>query len=85
MSADTDEVLVRVKRGVGFLTLNRPKAINSLNQTMVTAIDAAHIRGEDVPDLVLVEDAREARVAVGHVDLPAGMMTRDFHSKTDQD
>jgi beta-lactamase superfamily II metal-dependent hydrolase len=47
--------------------------------------DAAHIGGEDVPDLVLVEDAREARVAVGHVDLPAGMMTRDFHSKTDQD
>lgn len=41
MSADTDEVLVRVERGVGFLTLNRPKAINSLTQTMVTALDAA--------------------------------------------
>ncbi|MBU3750565.1 MAG: enoyl-CoA hydratase/isomerase family protein [Mycobacterium sp.] len=41
MSADTAEVLVRVERGVGFLTLNRPAAINSLNQTMVSALDAA--------------------------------------------
>lgn len=41
MSADTDEVLVRVERGVGFLTLNRPQAINSLNHSMVTALDTA--------------------------------------------
>jgi len=41
VSADTDEVLVRVERGVGFLTLNRPQAINSLNHPMVAAIDAA--------------------------------------------
>ena len=34
MSAATDEVLVRVERGVGFLTLNRPKAINSLEYTL---------------------------------------------------
>ncbi|MFM9034798.1 MAG: enoyl-CoA hydratase/isomerase family protein [Mycobacterium sp.] len=40
MSADTDEILVRVEHGVGFLTLNRPQAINSLTQTMVTAMDA---------------------------------------------
>ena len=39
MSADTDEVLVRVERGVGFLTLNRPQAINSLNQNMVNVAD----------------------------------------------
>jgi len=38
---DTDEILTRVDGGVGFLTLNRPKAINSLTQTMVTAMDAA--------------------------------------------
>jgi len=38
---DTDEILTRVDGGVGFLTLHRPKAINSLTQTMVTAMDAA--------------------------------------------
>ncbi len=37
---DTDEVLTHVDGGVGVITLNRPKALNSLNQTMVTAIDA---------------------------------------------
>ncbi|HXY64127.1 MAG TPA: enoyl-CoA hydratase/isomerase family protein, partial [Mycobacterium sp.] len=31
----TDEVLRRVEDGVGFVTLNRPEAINSLNQGMV--------------------------------------------------
>jgi enoyl-CoA hydratase len=40
VSADTDEVLVRVERGIGFLTLNRPQAINSLNRTMVSVLDA---------------------------------------------
>jgi enoyl-CoA hydratase len=32
---ESDEVLSRVENGVGFATLNRPKAINSLNQGMV--------------------------------------------------
>ena len=40
MSADIDEILTHLDGGVGFLTLNRPKAINSLTQTMVTAMDA---------------------------------------------
>ncbi len=39
MTADTDEVLTRVHGGVGLATLNRPKAINSLNHTMVTVLD----------------------------------------------
>ncbi len=39
MSTDNDEVLVRVERGIGFLTLNRPQAINSLNQNMVSVLD----------------------------------------------
>lgn len=38
---DSDEVLTRVEDGVGFLTLNRPKAINSLTHTMVTAMTTA--------------------------------------------
>ena len=41
MSAEPEDVLVRVERGVGFLTLNRPQAINSLNHPMVATIDAA--------------------------------------------
>jgi enoyl-CoA hydratase/carnithine racemase len=37
---ESDEVLSRVQDGVGFLTLNRPKAINSLNQGMVDELTA---------------------------------------------
>jgi len=32
---ESDDILSRVEDGVGFVTLNRPKAINSLNQGMV--------------------------------------------------
>ena len=56
MSADTDEVLARVDGGVGFITLNRPKAINSLTQTMVTAMDAtlaAWAQDDDVRAVVV--------------------------------
>jgi enoyl-CoA hydratase len=38
VAADTDEILARVDGGVGFLTLNRPKAINSLTHSMVTTL-----------------------------------------------
>ncbi|SUA14187.1 enoyl-CoA hydratase/carnithine racemase [Mycolicibacterium aichiense] len=41
VTAESDEVLTRVDGGVGFLTLNRPKAINSLTHTMVTIITKA--------------------------------------------
>jgi len=37
---ESDEVLSRVVDGVGFVTLNRPKAINSLNQGMVDELRA---------------------------------------------
>jgi enoyl-CoA hydratase len=37
---ESDEVLSRVDDGVGFVTLNRPKAINSLNQGMVNELAA---------------------------------------------
>lgn len=36
-----DEIVTRVDGGVGFITLNRPKAINSLTHQMVTAMTAA--------------------------------------------
>jgi enoyl-CoA hydratase len=40
LSNDTEEILTRIDGSVGFVTLNRPKAINSLTQGMVTAMDA---------------------------------------------
>ncbi len=38
VTAQSDEILTRVDGGVGFVTLNRPKAINSLTHTMVTVM-----------------------------------------------
>ncbi|KKC05445.1 enoyl-CoA hydratase/isomerase family protein [Mycobacterium nebraskense] len=40
MTDESDEVLTRVDGNVGLITLNRPKAINSLNQQMVDALRA---------------------------------------------
>jgi enoyl-CoA hydratase len=40
LTNDTEEILTRIDGRVGFVTLNRPKAINSLTQGMVTAMDA---------------------------------------------
>ena len=56
MSADTDEILTHVDGGVGLLTLNRPKAINSLTHAMVTAMDAtlaAWATDDDVMSVVV--------------------------------
>jgi enoyl-CoA hydratase len=36
--AENEDVLVTVENGIGLITLNRPKAINSLTHPMVTAI-----------------------------------------------
>lgn len=67
MSADTEEVLVRVERGVGFLTLNRPKAINSLNHSMVTMLDSGLTawEGDDEVRAVLVNGAGERGLCAG--------------------
>lgn len=67
MSADTDEILARVDGGVGFLTLNRPKAINSLTQVMVTAMDSA-LRGwagDDAVRAVVVSGSGERGLCAG--------------------
>jgi enoyl-CoA hydratase len=37
---ESDDIRSHVENGVGFVTLNRPKAINSLNQTMVDGLRA---------------------------------------------
>ncbi|MDT5139973.1 MAG: enoyl-CoA hydratase [Mycobacterium sp.] len=43
---ESDEVLTGVDGNVGYVTLNRPKAINSLNQTMVDLLSSVLIRWE---------------------------------------
>ncbi|MGB8387749.1 enoyl-CoA hydratase/isomerase family protein [Mycobacterium sp.] len=47
MTDESDEVLTRVNGSVGLITLNRPKAINSLNQHMVDALSAVLTRWQD--------------------------------------
>ncbi len=47
MTEESDEVLTRVDGGIGLITLNRPKAINSLNQQMVEALSAVLTRWEN--------------------------------------
>jgi enoyl-CoA hydratase len=41
VAAENEDVLVSAENGVGLLTLNRPKAINSLNHGMVTTLAKA--------------------------------------------
>ena len=47
MTTESDEILTRVDHGVGLITLNRPKAINSLTHTMVTALSKVLTEWED--------------------------------------
>ncbi|MBO0883600.1 MAG: enoyl-CoA hydratase/isomerase family protein [Mycobacterium sp.] len=63
----SDEILSRVDAGVGFLTLNRPKAINSLNQNMVTALSAALTRWarDDAVRAVVLSGAGERGLCAG--------------------
>ena len=67
MSADTDEILARVDGGVGFLTLNRPKALNSLTHTMVTALDTTLTAwsDDDTVRAVVVNGAGERGLCAG--------------------
>lgn len=67
MTAENDEVLTRIDAGVGLITLNRPKAINSLTHGMVTAMDAA-LRGwadDDAVATVVLTGAGERGLCAG--------------------
>ncbi|WP_122444258.1 enoyl-CoA hydratase/isomerase family protein [Mycobacterium attenuatum] len=67
MTGESDEVLTHVDGGVGFITLNRPKAINSLNQTMVDLLSTVLIRWErdDEVRAVVVSGAGERGLCAG--------------------
>jgi len=67
VSADIDEILTHLDGGVGFLTLNRPKAINSLTQTMVTARDATLTTWatDDAVQAVVVSGAGDRGLCAG--------------------
>ena len=54
MTDESDDILRRVDNGIGFLTLNRPKAINSLNQNMVDGLGAALTQWQQDPDVSAV-------------------------------
>lgn len=64
---DDDEILTHVDARVGVITLNRPKAINSLTHGMVTAMDAALTAwsDDDAIDAVLVTGAGERGLCAG--------------------
>ncbi|KZS64328.1 enoyl-CoA hydratase/isomerase family protein [Mycobacterium ostraviense] len=67
MTGESDEVLTRVDGGVGLITLNRPKAINSLNQTMVDLLRTVLIRWErdDAIRAVVLSGAGERGLCAG--------------------
>ncbi|MGI9161320.1 MAG: enoyl-CoA hydratase/isomerase family protein, partial [Mycobacterium sp.] len=67
MTTESDEVLTRLDGRVGFITLNRPRAINSLTHPMVTAMDAVlrDWADDDTVDAVVVTGAGERGLCAG--------------------
>lgn len=65
--AENEDVLVSVENGVGQLTLNRPKAINSLTHGMVTTLgEALHAwENDDAVHTVLLSGAGERGLCAG--------------------
>jgi enoyl-CoA hydratase/carnithine racemase len=66
-TGQSDEVLTSVDSGVGFVTLNRPKTINSLTQTMVDLLGTVLIRWErdDAVRTVVLSGAGERGLCAG--------------------
>jgi enoyl-CoA hydratase len=67
VTGETDEIATRIENGVGFLTLDRPKAINSLNQGMVTAMSAvlAQWERDDAVRAVVLAGAGDRGLCAG--------------------
>jgi len=64
---DEPEILTRVQNGVGLMTLNRPKAINSLTQTMVDVMAGvlADWARDDAIRSVVLDGAGERGLCAG--------------------
>jgi enoyl-CoA hydratase len=64
---ESDDIASRVDGGVGFVTLNRPKAINSLNQGMVSRLRAVLMAWEqdDAISAVVLSGAGERGLCAG--------------------
>lgn len=67
VTTESDEILTRVDGGVGILTLNRPKAINSLTQTMIDLMTPALTEwaADDSIRAVVLEGAGERGLCAG--------------------
>lgn len=67
MTGESHEVLTNVEGGVGFVMLNRPKAINSLNQTMVDLLATVLMswEHEDAVHAVVLSGAGERGLCAG--------------------
>ncbi|MFJ7128589.1 enoyl-CoA hydratase/isomerase family protein [Streptomyces sp. NPDC098101] len=63
----TTDVLLRTEGRAGFVTLNRPRAINALTHAMVLAVDAALTAWEHDPavETVVIEGAGERGLCAG--------------------
>ncbi|PIK60705.1 putative 3-hydroxyisobutyryl-CoA hydrolase, mitochondrial [Apostichopus japonicus] len=66
-STATDEVLLESINGKGVITLNRPKALNSLNLSMIRAITPKLKEWDSDPDtsLVIIKGAGEKAFCAG--------------------
>lgn len=64
---ENEDVLVNVRRGVGLITLNRPKAINSLTHPMVNAISPVLTDWADNDEVhtVIVDGAGDRGLCAG--------------------
>lgn len=65
--AENEDILVTVRNGVGIVTLNRPKAINSLNAVMVDGLQQAlnAWENDDAISAVLLTGAGERGLCAG--------------------
>lgn len=63
----TDQIETRVDKGVGLLTLNRPRAINSLTYDMIAAMSAvlAEWEADDAVRVVVLSGAGERGLCAG--------------------
>jgi len=64
---ESDDIVSRVENGIGFVTLNRPKAINSLNQSMIDGLRAVLTAWEQdaAIDAVVLSGAGERGLCAG--------------------